>query len=87
MAALLPMAARFLPPEVTLSNGALTIDIGSQLAARGLSWIIPFIKEGRSRPRPASSGSPCTCTWDDWAPRGSGNQRRIHLTALIHRWP
>lgn len=46
MAAMLPMAARFLPPEVTLSNGALTIDIGSQLAARGLSWVIPFVKEG-----------------------------------------
>lgn len=46
MAALLPMAARFLPPEVTLSNGALTIDFGPQLAARGLSWIVPFIKSG-----------------------------------------
>lgn len=46
MAAMLPMAARFLPPEVTLSNGALTIDLGSQFAARGLSWIVPFIKEG-----------------------------------------
>lgn len=46
MAAMLPMAARFLPPEVTLSNGALTIDIGSQLAARGLSWAVPFVKSG-----------------------------------------
>jgi hypothetical protein len=46
MAALLPMASRFLPPEVTYTNGALTIDLGSQLASRGLSWIIPFIKEG-----------------------------------------
>jgi hypothetical protein len=46
LAAFLPMAMRFLPPEVTLSEGVLTIDLGSQLAARGLSWVIPFIKEG-----------------------------------------
>jgi hypothetical protein len=46
MAAMLPMAARFLPPEVTYSNGALTIDLGSQLAARGLSWVVPFIESG-----------------------------------------
>jgi hypothetical protein len=46
LAALLPMLARFLPPGVTLDGGILTIDLGSQLAARGLSWIVPFIKEG-----------------------------------------
>ena len=46
LAAFLPMAARFLPPEVTLSNGVLTIDLGSQLASRGLAWAIPFIKSG-----------------------------------------
>jgi hypothetical protein len=46
MAGMLPIAARFLPPEVTVSNGALTIDLGPQLAARGLSWVVPFIKEG-----------------------------------------
>jgi hypothetical protein len=46
MAAMLPMASRFLPPEVTFSNGALTIDLGSQLAGRGLSWVVPFIKSG-----------------------------------------
>lgn len=46
MAAMLPMAARFLPPEVTYANGVLTIDLASQLAARGLSWAIPFIKSG-----------------------------------------
>ena len=46
MAAMLPMAARFLPPEVTYATGILTIDLGSQLASRGLSWAIPFIKSG-----------------------------------------
>ena len=46
LAAMLPMASRFLPPEVTLSDGVLTIDLGPQLAARGLSWVIPFIKAG-----------------------------------------
>ena len=46
LAALLPMATRFLPPEVTYANGALTIDLGPQLTARGLSWVIPFIEEG-----------------------------------------
>jgi hypothetical protein len=46
LSALLPMAARFLPPEITLNGGVLTIDLGSQLAARGLSWVIPFIKAG-----------------------------------------
>jgi hypothetical protein len=46
MAAMLPMAARFLPPEVTYANGVLTIDLGSQLASRGLSWAIPFIESG-----------------------------------------
>ena len=42
----LPMAARFLPPEVTLQDGVLTIDLGSRLASRGLSWVTPFIKAG-----------------------------------------
>jgi hypothetical protein len=46
LAAMLPMVTRFLPPEVTYSNGALTIDLGPQLATRGLSWAVPFIKEG-----------------------------------------
>lgn len=47
MAALLPLVARFLPPEVTLApGGALTIDLGPQLASRGLSWLFPFIKAG-----------------------------------------
>jgi hypothetical protein len=46
MAAFLPMASRFLPPEVTLSDGALMVDFGPQLASRGLSWLVPFIKEG-----------------------------------------
>ena len=46
LAALLPMAARFLPPEITLTNGILTIDLGPQLASRGLSWVTPFIKAG-----------------------------------------
>lgn len=46
LSALLPMVTRFLPPEVTYSNGALTIDLGPQLAARGLSWAAPFIKSG-----------------------------------------
>jgi hypothetical protein len=47
MAALLPMATRFLPPEVTLApGGALNIDLGPQLASRGLSWLFPFIKAG-----------------------------------------
>lgn len=46
LAAFLPMAARFLPPEVTLANGVLTIDLGSQLASRGLAWTVPFIKSG-----------------------------------------
>jgi hypothetical protein len=46
MAPLLPMAGRFLPPGVTLNAGVVTIDLGPQLAARNLSWLIPFIKEG-----------------------------------------
>jgi hypothetical protein len=46
MAAMLPLASRFLPPEITLANGVLTIDLGPQLASRGLSWAIPFIKDG-----------------------------------------
>jgi hypothetical protein len=46
MAAMLPLASRFLPPEVTLAAGVLTIDFGPQLASRGLSWIVPFIKAG-----------------------------------------
>ena len=46
LSALLPMAARFLPPEVTLAGGVLTIDLGPQLAARGMSWVMPFIKGG-----------------------------------------
>jgi hypothetical protein len=46
MAPLLPMAARFMPPGVRLNGGIVTIDLGPPLAARGLSWIIPFIKDG-----------------------------------------
>jgi hypothetical protein len=46
LAALLPMVTRFLPPEVTYADGALTIDLGPQLAARGLSWAAPFIESG-----------------------------------------
>lgn len=46
LAALLPMASRFLPPDITLTGGVLTIDLGPQLDARGLSWALPFIKAG-----------------------------------------
>lgn len=52
LAAMLPMAARFLPPEVTLTNGILTIDLGPQLASRGLSWAVPFIKAGTFETEP-----------------------------------
>jgi hypothetical protein len=46
IATVLPLVSRFLPPEVTLSAGVLTIDLGRQLASRGLAWAIPFIKSG-----------------------------------------
>jgi hypothetical protein len=52
MAPMLPMAARFLPPGVTLNGSVLTIDLGAQLAARGLSWVIPFIKDGTFETEP-----------------------------------
>jgi hypothetical protein len=46
LAALLPMASPFLPPDIKLTDGVITIDLGRQLVARGLSWALPFIKAG-----------------------------------------